>query len=156
MRTTETLAAWILALVVIVGMGLTLGCGASITKNGLLVVVGDSSIGAGCEGGDMTKCEDMARGAEMSVGLVGLIKKMIDTAVMIAGHFVPGGLDAGDGNERPDHITNITVTPEGASEEPADDSVSVYVPGVDPWAITPDGIITLEIAPDWVVWDPAD
>ena len=154
MRTTETLAAWTLALVVILGMGLTLGCGASITKNGVLAVVGNASIGAGCEGGDMTKCEDMARGAEMSGGLVGLIKKVIDTAVMIAGHFVPGGLDAGDGDERPDHITNINVTPEGASEEPADDSASVYAPGIDPWVITPGVINTLEIAPDWAVWDP--
>ena len=82
--------------VLALAMGLAMGCATRFDEHSVTVVWGNASVTADCEDGDRTNCDDVISGGDLSQGFVGIVSKVIDTAVSVAGKFVPGGLDSGE------------------------------------------------------------
>ncbi len=80
--------------VLALAMGLAMGCVTRFDETSVSFLWGDNMIGEDCTVYDgETECEKIIKGAELGGVAGGILGKVIDTVVGVAGKFVPGGLD---------------------------------------------------------------
>ena len=83
--------------IVVLALALGLAVGCASQNWGRDIVWGNGMVGQDCTiyAGEI-ECETVVKGAELGGVAGGIVSKVIDTAVSVAGRFVPGGLDSGE------------------------------------------------------------